>query len=62
MGLHVAHSLEYFAASLAGIARALDDFGYRDEARQLFQIQKTLEEKAAVESRDADTSQGRQNE
>ena len=30
------HSLPYFLASLAGIARALEDFGYRDEAEQLF--------------------------
>ena len=30
------HSLPYFLASLAGIARALEDFGYRDEANDVF--------------------------
>jgi hypothetical protein len=42
---HQAHSLQYFLASLAGIARALEDFGYRDEAGQLFRVKAKLETK-----------------
>jgi hypothetical protein len=37
------HSIQYFLASLAGIARALQDFGYRDEAGQLFRVKEELE-------------------
>ncbi|HEX4371439.1 MAG TPA: hypothetical protein VH019_08840 [Rhizomicrobium sp.] len=39
------HSLPYFLASLAGIARALEDFGYRDEANELFRVKRELENK-----------------
>jgi hypothetical protein len=39
------HSLPYFLASLAGIARALEDFGYRDEAQELFRVKRELEDK-----------------
>jgi hypothetical protein len=39
------HSLPYFLSSLAGIARALEDFGYRDEANQLFRVKRDLENK-----------------
>ena len=39
------HSLPYFLASLAGIARALEDFGYRDEANELFRVNRELENK-----------------
>jgi hypothetical protein len=45
VGVHVAHSLQYFLASLAGIARALDDLGYREDARQIFLVRKSLEAK-----------------
>ena len=38
-------SLQYFPVSLAGIARALEDFGYRDEAGRLFRVKKDLETK-----------------
>ena len=41
------HSIQYFLASLAGIARALQDFGYRDEAGQLFRVKEELEIKVA---------------
>jgi hypothetical protein len=41
------HSLQYFLASLAGIARALEDFGYADEAGQLASVRRSLESKAA---------------
>jgi hypothetical protein len=41
------HSLPYFLASLAGIARALEDFGYRDEASRLFRVKEDLETKIA---------------
>jgi hypothetical protein len=41
------HSIQYFLASLAGIARALQDFGYRDEAVQLFRVKEELEGKVA---------------
>ena len=40
-------SIQYFLASLAGIARALQDFGYRDEAGQLFRVKEELEIKVA---------------
>jgi len=39
------HSLPYFLASLAGIARALEDFGFRDEANELFRVKQSLESK-----------------
>ena len=39
------HSLPYFLASLAGIARALEDFGYRDEPNELFRVKRELENK-----------------
>jgi hypothetical protein len=39
------HSLPYFLASLAGIARALEDFGFRDEAKELFRVKQSLENK-----------------
>jgi hypothetical protein len=39
------HSLPYFLASLAGIARALEDFGYHDEANELFRVKRELENK-----------------
>ena len=39
------HSLPYYLASLAGIARALEDFGYRDEANELFRVKRELENK-----------------
>ncbi|MES2255251.1 MAG: hypothetical protein V4559_09435 [Pseudomonadota bacterium] len=38
--------LQYFMASLAGIARALEDFGYEDEAGQLLRVKKVLETKS----------------
>lgn len=40
-------SLQYFLSSLAGIARALEDFGYRDEASRLFRVKEDLETKIA---------------
>lgn len=39
------HSLRYFISSLAGIARALEDFGYRQEAQELFRVKRDLESK-----------------
>ena len=36
-----------FSGSLAGIARALEDFGYRDEANRLFRVKEDLETKIA---------------
>jgi hypothetical protein len=39
------HSLPYFLSSLAGIARALEDIGYRDEAAELFRVKRSLEDK-----------------
>jgi len=39
-------SLQYFMASLAGIARALEDFGYEDEAGQLLRVKDVLEAKS----------------
>lgn len=39
-------SLQYFMASLAGIARALEDFGYEDEAGQLLRVKTVLETKS----------------
>lgn len=47
MDPHQSHSIQYFLASLAGIARALQDFGYRDEAGQLFRVKEELEIKVA---------------
>jgi hypothetical protein len=44
--------LHYFLTSLAGIARALEDFGYRDEAVQLFRVKKELESKVAPRKKD----------
>lgn len=46
------HSLQYFLASLAGIARALEDFGYRDEAGQLFRVKQELETKVTSPKKD----------
>ena len=46
------HSLQYFLASLAGIARALEDFGYRDEAGQLFRVKQELETKVTSSKKD----------
>jgi hypothetical protein len=40
-------SLRYFLMSLAGIAQALEDFGYRDEADRLFRVREDLETKIA---------------
>lgn len=48
MGSDQDPSLQYFLASLAGIARALEDFGYRDEAGQLFLVKERLETKIVV--------------
>ena len=47
MKSHQTHSLQYFLMSLAGIARALEDFGYRDEAGQLFRVKEKLETKVS---------------
>ena len=47
MESHEVPSLQYFLASLAGIARALEEFGYRDEAGQLFRVKNDLEAKVA---------------
>ncbi|MEO8896448.1 MAG: hypothetical protein ABI450_11265 [Rhizomicrobium sp.] len=44
--LHPPQSLQYFMASLAGIARALEDFGYDDEAGQLLRVKDVLETKS----------------
>lgn len=46
------HSLPYFLASLAGIARALEDFGYRDEANELFRVKRELEDKILPAKKD----------
>lgn len=46
IGLQPPQSLQYFMASLAGIARALEDFGYEDEAGQLLCVKDVLEEKS----------------
>lgn len=46
------HSLPYFLASLAGIARALEDFGYRDEANELFRVKRELENKILPSSKE----------
>jgi hypothetical protein len=35
-------SPQYFLTLLAGIARALEDLGYRDEAGRLFRVKKDL--------------------
>lgn len=40
-----AQSLQYFLNSLAGIARALEDFGFRDEAIRLARVKEDLETK-----------------
>ena len=53
---HIVHSLQYFAASLAGIARALDDFGYREEALQIFRVKQRLESEAGADPVAADPS------
>lgn len=45
MESHEVPSLHYFLASLAGIARALEGFGYRDEAKQLSRVKEELEAK-----------------
>ena len=42
------HSLHYLLASLAGIARALEDFGYRDEAGELMRVERDLERKISA--------------
>lgn len=39
------HSLRYFLVSLAGIAQALEDLGYRDEAGRLLGVKQDLETK-----------------
>jgi hypothetical protein len=49
---HQSHPLQHFAASLAGIARALEDFGYRDEAARLFDVKESLETKIASSEED----------
>jgi hypothetical protein len=59
MDTQTAHSLQYFLASLAGIARALHDFGYRDEARQIFQVRAGLESKVMDVQLDATDGTGR---
>jgi hypothetical protein len=41
-------SLQYFLSSLAGIARALEDFGYRDEAVRLARVKEDLETKVML--------------
>lgn len=41
------HSLPYFLASLAGIAQALEDFGYHGEAQKLFGVMHELEKKVS---------------
>jgi len=46
---HIVHSLQYFAASLGGIARALEDFGFREEALKIFQVKGRLESEAGVD-------------
>lgn len=53
MKSHQAHSLQYFLASLAGIARALEDFGYRDEAGELLRVQRELETKLPASEKTA---------
>ena len=40
------HSLRYFLVSLAGIAQALEDLGYRDEAGRLHGVKQDLETKS----------------
>jgi hypothetical protein len=45
IALHPTHSPQYFLTSLADIARALDDFWYRDEAGQLLRVKESLETK-----------------
>lgn len=52
MESHEVPSLHYFLASLAGIARALEEFGYREEAGQLFRVKKELESKVAPPKRE----------
>jgi hypothetical protein len=52
MQSHELPPLHYFLTSLAGIARALEDFGYRDEAVQLFRVKKELEEKVTPRKRE----------
>lgn len=42
------HSLPYFLASLAGIAQALEDFGYHGEAQKLFGVMRELEKKVSL--------------
>ncbi len=44
-------SLRYFLKSLAGIAQALEDFGYRDEATRLFRVKQDLESKIAPQEK-----------
>jgi hypothetical protein len=48
MDHQTAHTLQYFLASLAGIARALDDLGYREEAGKIFQVRMSLAGKAGA--------------
>lgn len=50
--MHEVPSLHYFLASLAGIARALEDFGYRDEAGRLFRVREELEAKMMLPKKD----------
>jgi hypothetical protein len=45
-------SLQYFLTSLAGIARALDDFGYRDEAIRLARVKEDLETKVLQQKKE----------
>ncbi|MGH6828819.1 MAG: hypothetical protein ACREFW_07905 [Rhizomicrobium sp.] len=42
------HSLQYLLASLKGIARALEDFGFREEAGELFRVERELERKVSA--------------
>ena len=46
------HSLRYFLASLAGIAPALDDFGFHEEAKELFRVKQNLENKLLPSKKD----------
>jgi hypothetical protein len=45
-------SLQYFLTSLAGIARALEDFGYRDEAFRLSRVREDLETKVTQQKQE----------
>lgn len=45
-------SLQYFLTSLAGIARALEEFGYRDEAIRLARVKEDLEAKVLQQKKE----------